>query len=57
MTAAYATEPVIEPATEQAMTAAAAPVDETWLREVFDKEIALIEDDFGIALRERWGWR
>ena len=30
MTAAYATEPVIEPATEQAMTAAA-PVDETWL--------------------------
>jgi len=33
------------------------PADETWLREVFDKEIALVEDDFGIALRERWGWR
>lgn len=32
------------------------PDDERWLREVFEKEVAMVEADFGLPLLARWGW-
>jgi hypothetical protein len=34
-----------------------APEDVSFVREQLEKEVIAVEEEFGIPLRERWGWQ